>query len=173
MSAREGTATRPETSTPSTRPGVEDWLEAEDEAVSRTLGLRPIAYRKDEMKHSHPDQRPCPSWCWVGQDDEAGHEVDSHDPMTAVHTMPASPHIVASLYEGEVSRRSDGGGSVVVTATIEVHLEQVGQGDPTVTVYLRHYVEQKHRFDELLRLTLTDTEELSTSLAHIVRVAES
>jgi len=165
------TTTSPESVT---RPGISDHYEPEDETFTRTLGLRPTAYSDDDLKSSHPDQRPCPPWCWVGQQEEYGHEVLCGNPTNATHSMAGAPHVLASLYEGDrYQADAHGHGRVVMTATIEVHLDQIGQGDPTLTVCLRQHVGRESRYDEVLRLTLTDADELSRALAHVVKVAEA
>ena len=152
-----------------------DYEEPADADLRAQLGLRPIYYSSSGVKGSHPDQRPCPSWCWIGQSDEYEHEVIGQHPMSAIHTLEGTPSIVASQYWAPRHKLSGDG---VGPATIEFHLDQVGQGDPVVKVYLRAHeagsTEEERRigFAEVLRLSLTDAEELATVLQHLVRLAE-
>lgn len=37
--------------------------EAREESVRDNLGLRPTTYANHGHVGTHPDQRPCPSWC--------------------------------------------------------------------------------------------------------------
>lgn len=144
---------------------IDELEEPEDRALRTDLGLRPSYYPD---RSSHPDTRPCPSWCWVGQSDgEYDHEIDVHHPMTAEHSMSGAPRIVASQYAGEAVRRE----GWTQTATIELHLRQRGQGEPLIEVYLRQWLGQKQHFEEVLRLSVTDAEELSRALAHYAQVA--
>jgi len=149
---------------------TDDHLEPAEAAIRRDLGLRPHLYPGDGRKGSHPDQRPCPAWCWIGQHPDYDHEVHVLDTGAALHTMEGDPHVMASLYQGESSAGE--GGRVVRTATIEPALEQLGQADPIIRVHLRHFEANEHHYDEILRLTLTDAEELARVLGWLVRTAE-
>ena len=93
--------------------------EPEDACLRRELGLRPTHYLEHSasQKDPHPDTRPCPSWCWIGQEgDDFVHEVNWEHPLSAMHTMGATPSVVASLYPG-----SFGSGSprCIHSATLE------------------------------------------------------
>lgn len=145
-------------------------VEPEDATIRRLLGLRPNHF-SDEGPDNHPDRRPCPSWCWI-EDSEYDHEVDWRHPLTATHTMSGSPHVVAELYNGSFTHVA--GETVYNTATIEPFLEQEGQEEPTIRVSLRHWVShQEQSFEEVLRLSLTDAEELVTALNYLVKTAYS
>ncbi len=73
-------------------------------------------------------------------------------------------------------------GDAVGTATIEVHLEQRGQGAPVIVLALRaeELVDldepgdpgRKLGYERILHLSLTDAEELVTVLQHVVKRAE-
>lgn len=144
--------------------------EPEYAAVRQQLGLRPCAYA-DDGAGRHPDRRPCPSWCWVGQSGgEYDHEVDYAHPMEAHHRHDGIPHVVASLYRGQLV---SGGERYVAAATIEPHLEQVGQGSPIIRAYLRHWEGREQKFGEVLKLTLTDARELAAALTYLIETAES
>lgn len=146
-------------------------MEPEQAKLRQLLGLRP-SYFSDEESDNHPDRRPCPTWCWVGQDDEYDHDVDWRHPLTATHTMGGTPHVVAELYSGSYTRA--GGETVYESATIEPHLEQEGQEAPTIRVHLRHWLShQEMSHEEVLRLSLSDADELSRTLDYLVRLAYS
>lgn len=145
--------------------------EPEYAAVRQLLGLRPDAYADDGIDR-HPDRRPCPSWCWVGQSGGVyDHEVYAEHPMEAEHHHGPIPSVVASLYQGSIVR--DGDVNYVQAATIEPHLEQVGQGAPVIRVSLRHWKGRESKYAEILRLSLTDAQELATALTYLVETAES
>lgn len=148
----------------------DDYIEDSDAQIRRQLDLRPANYAADRGgPGTHPDQRPCPSWCWVGQSDEYDHEMDYTHPLEAEHNMGAIPHVVASLYPGDPGHAGD---RVVSAATIEPRLEQVGQGDPRIAVGFRRYRGRESLFDlEYLRLSLTDARELARVLNHLVDLA--
>ena len=151
---------------------VIDYEDDDDAALRKELGLRPIVYHANGGKGTHPDRRPCPPWCWVGKEegDRYEHEVDPRDPMEAMHADGATARLVASLYPAP---REKVNGERVGTATIEAHLEQRGQGSPVIRVGLRaHHEDCGLDYKEILRLSLTDAEELSTVLRHFVRQAE-
>lgn len=146
--------------------------EPEYAAVRQELGLRPHAYL-ESGPDNHPDRRPCPSWCWVGQSrGEYDHEISVRHPMTARHDHDRTPHVVASLYQGE-SSCDNNGDRYVTAATIEPVLSQVGQGAPQISVHLRHYEAGKFHFGEILKLTLTDAQELATALTYLVQTADA
>ena len=132
--------------------------------------MRPIAYAEDGV--GHPDRRPCPSWCWVAQHGgEYTHEVDSRHPMGILHTRSDTPSVGLSLYpacpaHGERDR-------VVRLATLEPHLQQLGDGEPEIHVG-RCTFESRERVyqDDSLRLPLDDAQDLMAVLAHLVETAE-
>ena len=130
----------------------------------------------------HPDTRPCPPRCCVAlSSGKYGHEVLPQQPTSAYPSMlgehglhqrhDKTVHVVAEPYPGDRSRGSADGG-YVSAATIEPHLEQFGQADPIISVHLRHYSEGESRYDEVLRLSLTDAQELCTALTYLVGLAE-
>ena len=147
--------------------------EPEDAALRRELGLRPSVYsdQSDSRKLLHADQRPCPSWCWVGCHEAYGHEVDWRHPLEAGHEMEAAPHVVASLYPGAPAFGAED--RFVRTATLEPRLHQVGQGSPTVDVAFRRYDGGDQLFDdEFLKLTITDARELAVALNYLIELAD-
>lgn len=148
----------------------DDYIEDSDALVRQQLDLRPAHYLQDTCTPgTHPDRRPCPSWCYIGQSTEYDHEVDYTRPLTATHIMNATPHVVASQYQGDPDR---GQKMVVSTAAIEPRLEQIGQDDPLVLVAFRRYHGRQQQYDhELLRLSLTDARELARVLNHLVDIA--
>jgi len=75
--------------------------EPENAVLRREPGLQAIHYPDSG---SHPDQRPCPSWCWIGQHEEYEHEVNSRHPLDAEQRLDARPSIVASLYRANLSQ---------------------------------------------------------------------
>ena len=122
--------------------------EPEYAAVRRLLGLRPDSYN-DEGVDNHPDRRPCPPWCWVGQSHgEYGHSIDRAHPMDAEQHHDGIPHVVASLYQGHLV--SGGEHRYIQAATIEPHLEQLGQAAPVIRVALRHWEGQEARYGDIL-----------------------
>ena len=141
--------------------------EPEDYVLRQQLGLRPVRYSQDTATHGHPDQRPCPSWCWVAQDDTEGHFIEPAHPFEAVHTLPATPSVAASLYGA--GRNAD----LASVSTIEPRLEQVGQAPPVINVALRLWRGKEMDYtDELLRLSIDDAEDLIAALSYLVKVAE-
>ena len=86
----------------------DEFEEPENAVLRRELGLRPIGYPDSG---DHPDQRPCPSWCWIAHEEEYEHEVDCRHPLEALHTLEPHPSVVASLYPGDSSRGPGPGGS--------------------------------------------------------------
>lgn len=105
-------------------------VEPEYAAIRQQLGLRPHLYATDGAD-IHPDRRPCPSWCWVGNSGgKYGHEVEWDHPVGALHSFDGIAHIVASLYEGAVARGSEP--RWVEAASVELDLEQRGQEAPII-----------------------------------------
>ena len=147
--------------------------ELEAAALRRELGLRPKVYsdKSAEQKGLHPDQRPCPSWCWVGHHETYGHEMDWRHPLEAGHEMEGTPSVVASLYPGAPAIGAED--RFVRTATLEPRLHQLGQGPPTVDVAFRRFDGRDQLFDdEFLKLTLTDARELVVALNYLIEAAE-
>jgi len=72
---------------------------------------------------------------------------------------------VASLYSGSNIAHGANRLNLVLTATIEPRLEQVGQAPPRINVAMRRYDENREQVyvDEFLRLTVTDARELVTA----------
>jgi hypothetical protein len=98
------------------------------ETLRESLGLRPTSYSGSA---GHPDQRPCPSWCWVERSDgELQHEIVARHPMKALHQIDSAIPTVASLYPGEATLGV--GDPMVRAATLESDLSQLGSADPVV-----------------------------------------
>ncbi|HXH80600.1 hypothetical protein, partial [Nocardioides sp.] len=114
---------------------LREHVEESDFALTERLGLRPTHYPDSSDKATHPDQRPCPPWCWVGQNKEYGHEIEWNYPATALHSMEGVPTVFASRYAGHCSGNSSTGDRDIRAATIEPHLKQRGQGEPVIDVY--------------------------------------
>ena len=161
---------------PETKPTMfedpDGFEEPEQYALRQKLGLRPVYYSSntDGTKGLHPDQRGCPSWCWIAQHDEYDHSIDQDRPMTATHTTDNDPTIVASFYKG-ASHAPD---YATHTATLEPRLEQVGQNLPAIHIALRHYpVGNKQVYlHKHLSLRLDDARELALVLNYLVGLAE-
>ncbi|MEP6814122.1 MAG: hypothetical protein ABI873_01080 [Marmoricola sp.] len=150
-------------------PTSSDFEEPEDVALRERLGLRPVWYAND-CKETHPDTRPCPSWCWQASSPESEtHEVTADHVAAASHALEPAPSILASLYESDLERQEPHG---VAAAQIETHLVQLGGDEPQITVYLRDYPDRKRRFEERLRLTVADAREVITALSYVCEVAE-
>lgn len=143
-------------------------IEPEEAALRRRLGLRPVHYFNRKGPGTHPDQRPCPPWCWIGQEDGAEHEVEPRQPTRATHSMGVDVEVMASAYQGTMSF----GGNYVSTAAVSLHLQQIGQGAPTIRVDLRRWRDGEHEYDSLLVLAVTDAAEVARALAYLVDVAE-
>ena len=145
-----------------------DYERPEDAAMRAHLGLRPIIYKAEDRT---ADPRPCPAWCWLAQSTEHAHEVECAHPMSATHTMEAVPAIVASQYVGNMLT---GGPRLVEPAMLEPRPEQVGQGDPTIHIGLRHGHGKAHTYeDDRLVLSVEDAREMVTVLATSSRRPES
>lgn len=139
----------------------------EDATLRRQLGIRPI-YFPQGGQGQHPDQSPCPKWCWAT--DGSHHEVEPDHPLVPTHTTEDEPCVMASLYQANYSS----GGDYIQAATIEPGLHQLGQGDPIIRIAFRHYEGRKYRYDaERLRLTLTEAEELVSALRYLIDLAEA
>ena len=121
------------------------------------------------MSTGHPDQRPCPSWCWVEDSDDGEHEIIALHPMKALHQIDSVIRTVASLYPGEPTLGI--GDRRVGTATVESDLTQLGSADPVVSLYLRRWEDQRPKYDKRLALTLTDAKELAAVITHLVDLA--
>jgi hypothetical protein len=153
--------------TTSTPTFVDNGLEElSTQAVRAHLGLRQ-EYYLDELQH--PDQRPCPSWCWVGRTrGEYGHELAWSHPMAARHALGGAVPVVASLYPGEHLR--DGAHA----ASIEVDMHQLGQRAPVIALSRRQYPDghtMKWEW-QLLKLSVEDARELAIALNYVADLAE-
>ncbi len=146
---------------------AEDFEEQDQQQVRDKLGLRPIAYDMSAEPGTHPDQRPCPSWCWVGQSDEYDHEIDPRSPFVAMHSYDVRLGIASSRYRGHRS------GQLATPATIEAHLEQPGQSRPSIEVSLRHWPAGQMEYEQRLSLGITDAQELATLLLYLVNLADN
>lgn len=150
---------------------TDELLEPHDAELRQRLGLRPRYYVEDGTKGSHPDQRPCPAWCWLNGT-EHEHEIDEWRPSIATHSTNGAIGFPASLYRGHAT--SAGRVRTVETASIEVDMRQSGQQRPTISVYLRRYNEDREQlFSKVLALSLTDAEELAVALQYWVTTAEA
>ena len=92
--------------------------------------------------------------------------------MIAGHDHEPRLPVVATLYTGTSSADS------VQAATIESSLCAKGAGRPTISMYLRSrkWIQGQgwqHQLEEELRLAVTDADEVSRALAHLVQVADS
>lgn len=155
---------------------MNDYEEPENAALRQQLGLRPIHYWDQQTKGSHPDQHPCPPWCWIDNNPDYEHDIELDHPTTATHSISAQPAIVASQYGGDYYDQDRAGSSArcVLPATIEASMEQQGAGSPRISLFLRHTPgRDDHRFDKVLDLGLTDAEELATVLQYLVKVAKA
>jgi hypothetical protein len=160
------------TTTTTDRP-AEDAYSPEEETnldaqVRRQLGLRPLYY---DENGKHPDQRPCPPWCWIGQTHgEYEQHVDVRHLMSAQHELNSTPAVAATLYQGEYALADVRHARM---ASIEPDLEQVGQEDPIISVNLRRWEGREQHLDQVLRLTIDDTRELVKVLHYLIETAES
>ncbi len=148
----------------------DEFEEPENAVLRRELGLRPIGYPDSG---AHPDQRPCPSWCWIAQEEDYEHEVDSRHPLEASHTLEPHPSVAASLYPG-ASLSLGSGKYIHATTTIEPRLVQIGQAHPVINVAMRQYDEagEQNYEDDFLRLTVDDARELVTALNYLIETAD-
>jgi hypothetical protein len=90
---------------------LDEHLEKSDVAITRHLGLRPTHYSE---RGPHPDERPCPSWCWIGQSNgEYEHEIDVTQPFVAFHSMEGTANIAAHSYPGYRAAETEPLGDVV------------------------------------------------------------
>jgi hypothetical protein len=145
-----------------------EYEEPEQFTTRQYLGLRPVAFPADDQKHTHPDQRPCPPWCDIGNS-EWGHEIDPRAVFSAEHnservTFPATMY--GGSYDQGPSRR------LVIPATIECSLSQNGQTLPKISVALRHNLDGEARYQERLRLSVNDARDLIATLTYLVGLTE-
>jgi hypothetical protein len=142
-----------------------------DVTIRRRMAFRPIHFNEDGP---HPDRRPCPTWCWVGQqsDDKYDHDVSARHPTSALHSMDGTPAVLATLYQGESPLGADGD-RFVRAATIEPHLEQLGQAAPVIRVHLRRWEGRDQHLDEVLKLSTDDAREFMACLGYLVETAET
>jgi hypothetical protein len=138
------------------------------ETTEPRLGLRPTRYAVDG---AHPDQRPCPAWCWArDRNGPHQHEIVAEHPMVALHHLDEIVRTIASLYPGSGSSTSAPSG-LHHAATIESDLTQLGSDEPVITVALRRWEGHRSRHTDLMSLTVTDATELATVLDHFVHLA--
>jgi hypothetical protein len=149
-----------------------DYEEPAEAALRTQLGLRPTHYSitSDLTKEGHPDQRPCPAWCWVTEA-EYGHEIDPAHPTVASHSYDVRPSVALSMYPGGFVKFGDA--DLVVASTLEATLHQLGQQAPTIQVAMRRRDKSAHKgHAELVRLSVVEARELAAVLTHLVQVAE-
>ena len=92
-------------------------------------------------------------------------------PLLATHSNEGTPSVVASLYPACPAEGS--GLRYVLAATLEPHLWQVGQSDPSINVAFRRYEGREQIFDhDFVKLTVTDARELVTALQYLIETAE-
>ena len=56
----------------------DEFEEPENAVLRRELDLRPTHY--PDIGAHPPDQLPCPSWCWIAQNEGYDHEVNPTTP---------------------------------------------------------------------------------------------
>lgn len=181
MSVTEGTTAAPESASPRLPDLIsqdqlardpDGYLECIGYARSQHLGLRPSRFsaHADSNKELHPDQRPCPSWCWVGLHPDYGHTIEPTNPFVATHSIDGSIAMVASYYRGVRDR-----GGEVRSATLEAGLTRVGEGRPLIDLSLRTYDrnDEQHYVDGLLKLTRRDAQELVRVLSYLLDLIEA
>lgn len=144
-----------------------EFEEPEEFTLRQYLGLRPITLVDDGMEGTHPDRRPCPPWCDLGNS-EHGHSVEPSSPYAAEHSS-VIVSLAASHYEG--SAEHSAGQRFIAPATIECWLRQSGQGDTTIKVSLRHDGGGP-KWQERLRLSVNDARDLIATLTYLVGLTE-
>lgn len=129
----------------------------------------------------HPDTRPCPSWCYVGIEDDRekyDHEIVDNRPDTAKHLLDKILTTRASLYPAD----TDSTTQVVRTAEFVSHLEQLGSERPQVRVGLRSHPRKRGadglyrrtmKYNGLMKLTVEDARELAAMLTYLADVADA
>lgn len=149
-----------------------NFMEDADYTLGVQLGLRRHVWSLNGGKGDHPDQRPCPSWCWVAQHAEYDHPIGSDQPMQAEHSMEARASVALTLYRG--SQGGADGERYMESATLEPRIEQVGQDAPILVIGGRfHDDDGKQAYDhEMVKMTVDDTRDLIKVLTHLVEVAE-
>jgi hypothetical protein len=90
-----------------------------------------------------------------------------------MHTLEGTPSIVASQYEGSEMNGIGDDPDIVCTATIEPRLQQLGQRDPRIDVYLCRGHRDRAKFEKVLRPSLDDAQELIVALNYLIKVAVS
>lgn len=134
---------------------------------------RPLKYTNEL-----PDQRPCPSWCWILTSNPDGFAHDTTDvdpaaPFEVDHHTHGFYKVTASKYGADVAE-----GRTVTPATLELNLAQLGQSDPRIDVALRHDVwvagkgTQQEYDDERRKLSIGDARELVVMLEHVIGLSE-
>lgn len=144
------------------------WEEGRDYTTRVQLGLRPVSYSADMEMGSHPDQRGCPSWCWTGQHENFGHEINADSPMVALHTSDEIS-LVASKYIGEHVAHYE----TVTPATWKVDLRQAGQGRPSIRVSLRQHKKGTPPVREHMALAISDAREMVTVLSYLIAMVDA
>lgn len=140
--------------------------EASAYSLRRHLGLRPVAFDKNaaQTKGAHPDQRPCPSWCWVAQQDEYDHDVESDHPSTTEHAA----NRLASV--GLVSYRGYRLADTLHLATLQVDVTQLGQAVPRIRLS-RHDAGDFHA--DLFKLSVSEAREVVKVLNYVIALVEN
>lgn len=145
----------------------ENEVEPLDYALRQHLGLTPFVHY-DNNDHAHPDTRPCPAWCWVGNADGYEHEINRWAPLTATHALGGFIHIGARHYI------ADKDGDRIRLATIEPWIEQEGAADPVIGIALRHRGKRgQHKYShDRLKMHPDEARELVRALEFLIGLSE-
>lgn len=142
-----------------------NWEDDADYARRQQLGLRPIYYPQPDLvrDHRHPDSRPCPAWCEMGQRGYE-HEVTDVTPFNARHAAP-NITIAASRYKGY---RIDGG---VAAAEWIMAMRAAGTSTPLIHVLLSCADYEKNV--ERMVLSIDDAQDMVTVLQYLIAQADA
>lgn len=148
---------------------VDEFEEPERARLRESLGLREVIFSRSADKVGHPDKRPCPAWCCIGNSGYE-HEVDYNYPRNAMHLLDELPPIGLGQYPGWVEQTGEHE-YVSHLPTLELYMEQRGQAMPIIEIGTRQRVENKQQYRTLVRLSVADARELITLLNYLVEAA--
>lgn len=135
--------------------------EVVETSVEEVLGLRPVFVHSDDP---HPDDRPCPPWCWTHKLPGLQHTVHQYSPELARHSYSG----VRIRHSAAMQARPVENGWRL--AEISAELRSYGQEPPAV--HLRTLSGADGELKHALSLTIEDACELVTVLTYLVDVAE-
>lgn len=132
-----------------------EFEEDDDYARRVALGLRPIFLAHE---HTHPDEIPCPAWCWRADQPTGSHDVAPQRPRWSWHTSES----ISVAWEAKTGGQYKEG---IALSTLDLRLQ--GWRDREPTIRLQANPAEDDRPGPLV-LTLEDARELAVVLLHLI-----